>query len=527
MSGIIGAIIRPDRPFHADYTNDVEHGTSGNDTFYGWDYWGIELHGGLGDDTYHLPYGASGNSIFDTGGIDSIEIDMEEGETYTMPAGIENLSVDAVWEGWLLVNVDWTDGTLAAEMKGMDGVTINGNALANDIDASDLADKLYGNDGNDSIGGSAGNDSIWGGNHHDMLWGGGGHDYLAGGSGNDEMDGGTGNDRLFGQAGNDTLDGDTGADTMTGGTGNDVYHVDATGDRVVEVANEGFDEVISALGSFDLSGLANVEHLTFLGVVPVPGVTAAGIGNELANRVTASSNSTWIEGRGGFDLLTGGSGNDTVHGGDGHDTINGGSGADSLRGDLGDDSIAGGQFNDWIDGGVGQDRLQGDQGNDIVFGQAGHDTLLGGEGNDLLYGHADNDRVEGGAGRDTLLGGQGVDQMWGNAGADIFRFSQASDSTTAFRDTVWDFTSAAMSPMNAGERDRLDLSGIDANTTLAGNQAFAWTGTGAFFKSAGDLWIASYNSGTFVRGDTNGDAVADFEIYLVGTTGLAAADIIL
>jgi hypothetical protein len=84
-----------------------------------------------------------------------------------------------------------------------------------------------------------------------------------------------------------------------------------------------------------------------------------------------------------------------------------------------------------------------------------------------------------------------------------------------------------MSPANAAERDRLDLSGIDANTTLAGNQAFAWTGTGAFFKSAGDLWIAAYNSGTFVRGDTNGDAIADFEVYLVGTSGLAATDIIL
>ena len=52
---------------------------------------------------------------------------------------------------------------------------------------------------------------------------------------------------LTGLAGNDTLNGSAGADTLIGGTGNDTYVVDATGDVVTELANEGTNTVQSSI----------------------------------------------------------------------------------------------------------------------------------------------------------------------------------------------------------------------------------------------------------------------------------------
>lgn len=87
----------------------------------------------------------------------------------------------------------------------------------------------------------------------------------------------------------------------------------------------------------------------------------------------------------------------------------------------------------------------------------------------------------GDAGNDSLAGGAGRDVMLGGAGADRFIFSAISDTglQESLRDIVYD--------LQAG--DRIDLSGIDANPYLPGNQAFtaraqdghfgAWRGFGS------------------------------------------------
>jgi serralysin len=72
------------------------------------------------------------------------------------------------------------------------------------------------------------------------------------------------------------------------------------------------------------------------------------------------------------------------------------------------------------------------------------------------------------------------------------------------------------------EGDRIDLSGIDADTDgAAGNQAFGFIGAHAFTGADGQLRFA----GGLLQGDTNGDRVADLEIKIIGA--LARADIIL
>jgi hypothetical protein len=73
-----------------------------------------------------------------------------------------------------------------------------------------------------------------------------------------------------------------------------------------------------------------------------------------------------------------------------------------------------------------------------------------------------------------------------------------------------------------GDRDRLDLSTIDADTDgTSGNQAFHFIGARAFTGHDGELRF----TGGLVQGDTNGDRVADIEIRIIGS--LVGADIIL
>ncbi|MGA0840103.1 MAG: hypothetical protein ACO3P1_09445, partial [Pseudomonadales bacterium] len=73
--------------------------------------------------------------------------------------------------------------------------------------------------------------------------------------------------------------------------------------------------------------------------------------------------------------------------------------------------------------------------------------------------------------------------------------------------------------------DRIDLSAIDADTTLADDQAFTFIGTAAFGNRAGELrYIPGATS--VVQGDTDGDGVADFTLRVVGVPALQETDFI-
>ena len=75
---------------------------------------------------------------------------------------------------------------------------------------------------------------------------------------------------------------------------------------------------------------------------------------------------------------------------------------------------------------------------------------------------------------------------------------------------------------------KIDLSAIDANTVLAGNQAFSFIGGGLYTGVAGQLRFAVTSPGvTTIAGDVNGDGVSDFHIRLDGVVGLQASDFVL
>ena len=60
--------------------------------------------------------------------------------------------------------------------------------------------------------------------------------------------------------------------------------------------------------------------------------------------------------------------------------------------------------------------------------------------------------------------------------------------------------------------DTIDLSALDANITLPGNQPFAFVSE--FTGSAGQLQWDATSSGFLVSGDVDGDETADFSIQV-------------
>ncbi|MGH6865241.1 MAG: hypothetical protein ACREDO_03475 [Methyloceanibacter sp.] len=86
----------------------------------------------------------------------------------------------------------------------------------------------------------------------------------------------------------------------------------------------------------------------------------------------------------------------------------------------------------------------------------------------------------GNLGNDVLLGGAGRDTLSGGPAADRFVFNNLNDSKVGgARDTIINF--------HHSQGDRIDLYGIDANTSLPGNQAFDVVGADGFSSVAGEL----------------------------------------
>ena len=303
---------------------------------------------------------------------------------------------------------------------------------------------------------------------------------LTGNSLDNTITGGAGNDTLDGGAGNDTLDGGTGNDTMSGGLGNDVYIVDSAADTITEAANEGIDEARTALASYSMAAIANVEKLT--------GTAATGqalTGNSLANTVTGGAGNDTLDGDAGNDTLIGGLGNDVYIVDSAADTITEAANAgtdeahttaasyvlatnvenlvgllnsgQTLTGNSLVNTITGGAGNDTLDGKAGTDTLIGGVGNDVYIVDNFGDTIteVANEGTDevrtalasytlgivnvenltgtatigqALTGSSIDNTIAGGTGSDTLDGGAGNDTLIGGRGNDIYIVDSVGDT---------------------------------------------------------------------------------------------------
>ena len=169
------------------------------------------------------------------------------------------------------------------------------------------------------------------------------------------------------------------------------------------------------------------------------------------------------------------------------------------------------------------ENATGGSGNDVIIGNAAANTLQGGAGNDTLNGGVGADKLVGGTGNDVLIGGANKDTLTGGTGADKFVFNLDTDSgiATATRDTITDFSRT--------QGDKIDLSGIDANLKVAGDNAFTTLNSGTLFSGSFSTIATLFFDQTshILYGNNDKDAAADFSIALSGVTTLATSDFVL
>jgi Ca2+-binding RTX toxin-like protein len=321
--------------------------------------------------------------------------------------------------------------------------------------------------------------------------------------------------------------------------------VSAAGD----VDGDGFDDVIVGAPGATGSGQAHVVfgHATVAGTT----LTGTSAGNTLSGDLADDV----LRGLDGDDHLSGLRSNDNLIGAAGDDVLDGGQGYDILNGGAGIDTMAGGRGNDlyYVDvagdvvlenAGEGTDTVSSridyvlsDNVENLILGSAGREgtgnalanVIQGSNGNGLLSGLGGDDILMGGNARDTLLGGdgddllvggKGTDTLTGGAGRDLFRFGDGDmGSTIGSADLITDFS--------LPDGETIDLSQIDANAAVAGDQAFLFIHNAAFSETAGELRVGRHAGMTFVQGDIDGDGTADFVIALNGLHNPLADDFLL
>ncbi len=328
---------------------------------------------------------------------------------------------------------------------------------------------FVGTPGDDVRSGGVLADSLSGLGGNDTLNGRGGDDVIDGGDFSDQLFGGDGADDLLGGAGGDILNGDAGADDLDGG--------------------EGADKLFGGAGADDLIG---------------------GLGNDR------------LDGGSEIDTLTGGAGNDTLDGGTGADVLTGGADNDIYIVDnAGDQTIelATGGYDivrTALDGWVLANNLEALQlqgaANLNGFGNSDANNLQGNTGANILDAGGGVDTINGNDGDDFIIGGLGNDLLRGGTGADTFVVRQGSIATPVLEtDQVYDFDA----------QDRIDLSAIDANARLAGNQAFrlvdAFTKPDAGHDADVGQMTLTFSGGiTTLRLDVNGDGKVDYQMKING-----------
>jgi hypothetical protein len=145
------------------------------------------------------------------------------------------------------------------------------------------------------------------------------------------------------------------------------------------------------------------------------------------------------------------------------------------------------------------------------------ENAIGGNGNDTLIGNSRSNILIGNEGNDLLRGGLGKDSLTGGAGADKFIFTAINQTKLTAFDSITDFQTL--------QDDKVDLSVIDANSTLSGNQTFSYI-TSNKFSQAGQIRFDALKHILYGNTDTN-QITNEFAIELAGVSVVTSSDFVL
>ncbi|MGO7003674.1 M10 family metallopeptidase C-terminal domain-containing protein, partial [Rhizobium johnstonii] len=530
--------------------NDVLDGGAGADT----------LIGGTGDDTYVVDN--AGDSVVENAaaGTDTVHTTLAN---YTLGANIENLTNigTAVFTGAGNSLANTIMGAAGADtLDGKAGADILIGGAGNDTYIVDLADVVTEglNEGTDLIRTVLSSYALTNiANVENLTYTGSASFTGTGNALANTITGGTGNDLLDGGAGNDTL---------AGGTGNDIYVVDSASDVINEAVNAGTDEIRTALATYSIAALVNVENLTYTG-----SASFTGTGNALANTITGGAGTDTLNGGAGADSLIGGAGDDTYIVDNAGDSVteNAAAGTDTVKTALANYTIGnnvenltyagtaafvgtGNSLANTITGGVGNDTLNGGAGADTMIGGAGDDTYIVDNASDsvaenaaagtdtvktvlanytignnvekLSYtgsadftgtGNALANTITGGAGNDTLDGGAGNDTLIGGAGNDIYVVDTASDVITEAVSAGTDEIRTSLATYSIAA-----LANVE-NLTYTGSANFAGTGNALANTITGGAGTDTLNGG--VGADSLIGGAGD-DTYIVDNAGDSVAE---
>ncbi|WP_279306683.1 calcium-binding protein [Microvirga solisilvae] len=528
--------------------NDTLTGGAGHDTLIGGEGDDVLL-GGTGNDIYVWNPNYGHDLIKDTGGLDMLRIGSDS-------SGFELTLLD---DGTLVLSKDGASVTIRnyldtsangghiEKITFMDGTVWNLDKILELLEEQVPPPPPPPPPPKDVI--------IIGTEHDDTLQGGEGNDTLVGGSGNDTY--------LWSYTGGDDRIRDThGIDTLilSGSPSNFVFSADLDNGNLFIKQNGRF---LTIEGYFGETGL--IEKIVF-----ADGTVWTLREVKIALGIEVSSPPPPLEGR----LVLGTADNDTLEGTASHDTLDGGAGDDLMKGGAGNNVYrwAFGSGNDTISDSRGVDTLSihanssevqfaatgadyedlmislhgqklvidnyfltaedggnieniafadgqvwqighiwkllqvrnGSSRDDVIYGKSGKDSLKGNAGHDMLVGGGGNDALNGGAGNDRLVGGTGVDVLTGGTGRDVFVFGKGDTGIRSKRDIILDFKV---------KEDRIDLTGIDANTGTKADNAFGkLLSAKQKFTAAGQM---RYDAKTGLLSlNTDKDAAAEFELLL-------------
>jgi hypothetical protein len=166
-------------------------------------------------------------------------------------------------------------------------------------------------------------------------------------------------------------------------------------------------------------------------------------------------------------------------------------------------------------GSVIKGDIQLGDGNDTLTAVEGKLHIDAGTGNDTVKGGSAVDTIDGSGGTDKIYGRGGADKLTGGADNDTFFFALGDTGTTAkTEDTITDFS--------VKDKDMINVHAFDANPDKRGNQDFTFISDADFHHKAGELRFDHVKGDTYVYGDLDGDARADFAIHLDGSIALKA-----